>query len=193
MPNLLLEQQYPLQIIAGIDEAGRGPLAGPVVAAAVIVNQEIVIDGINDSKKLSAMKREKLYDLIMEHYTFGIGEASVEEINEINILEATKLACIRAAENLSIKPDIVLVDGNMKFVDSRYKSVIKGDTLSISIAAASILAKVHRDRMMVELSKEHPQYLWHKNSGYGTAEHIAAIKEYGAVIHHRTKFVRAFV
>ena len=193
MPNLLLELQYPSQIVAGIDEAGRGPLAGPVVAAAVIVNQEIVIEGINDSKKLSAAKREKLYDLIIEHYTFGIGEASVEEIDEINILEATKLACIRAAEKLSIMPDIVLVDGNMKFADNRYKSIIKGDALSISIAAASILAKVHRDRMMAELAKEHPQYLWQKNSGYGTARHIAAIKEHGPVRHHRSKFIRAFV
>ena len=193
MPNLLLELQYPSQIVAGIDEAGRGPLAGPVVAAAVLVNQDIVLEGINDSKKLSAAKREKLYDLIIEHYTFGIGEASVEEIDEINILEATKLACIRAAEKLSIMPDIVLVDGNMKFADNRYKSIIKGDALSISIAAASILAKVHRDRMMAELAKEHPQYLWQKNSGYGTARHIAAIKEHGPVRHHRSKFIRAFV
>jgi ribonuclease HII len=192
MPNLLLELQYPSKIVAGIDEAGRGPLAGPVVAAAVIVKQDIIIDGINDSKKLSVTKREKLYDLIMEHYTFGIGEASVEEINEINILEATKVACIRAAEKLSIKPDIVLVDGNMKFANDSYKSIIKGDTLSISIAAASILAKVYRDRMMVELSKKYPQYLWAKNSGYGTANHIAAIKEHGPVMHHRSKFIRAF-
>jgi ribonuclease HII len=193
MPNLLLEQKYPSKIVAGIDEAGRGPLAGPVVAAAVIVNQEILIEGINDSKKLSAAKRERLYDLITDNYIFAIGEASVEEIDEINILEATKLACIRAAEKLSIKPDIVLVDGNMKFADGRYKSIIKGDTLSISIAAASILAKVYRDRMMAELAKEHPQYLWNKNSGYGTAKHIVAIKEHGATKHHRTKFIRAFI
>ena len=193
MPNLLLELQYPSQTVAGIDEAGRGPLAGPVVAASVIVNHNIMIDGINDSKKLSAAKRERLYDLITTHYIFGIGEASVQEIDEINILEATKLACMRAAEKLSTKPCIVLVDGNMKFDDSRYKSIIKGDTLSISIAAASIIAKVHRDRLMVELSKEHPQYLWHKNSGYGTAEHIAAIGKYGVTKYHRTKFVRGFV
>jgi len=193
MPNLFFELQYPLKIVAGIDEAGRGPLAGPVVAAAVIVNQDFIIDGINDSKKLSAVKRERLYDLITANYTFGIGEARVAEIDEINILEATKLACIRAAEQLSIKPDIVLVDGNMKFAEACYKSIIKGDTLSISIAAASILAKVYRDRMMVELSKEHPQYLWHKNSGYGTAEHITAIKAHGPVIHHRAKFVRGFI
>ena len=190
MPNLLFELQYPSQTVAGIDEAGRGPLAGPVVAAAVIVDHNHIIDGINDSKKLSASKREKLYDLITANYTFGIGEASVREIDEINILEATKLACIRAAEKLSAKPHVVLVDGNMKFDDPRYKSIIKGDTLSISIAAASIIAKVHRDRLMVELAQEHPHYLWHKNSGYGTAEHIAAIREYGITKHHRAKFVR---
>ena len=192
MPNLLIELQYPSQIIAGIDEAGRGPLAGPVVAAAVIIN-DVIIDGINDSKKLSASKREKLYDMITANYTFGMGEASVEEIDAINILEATKLACIRAEENLSTKPHIVLVDGNMKFADSRYKSIIKGDNLSISIAAASILAKVHRDRMMLALSKEYPQYLWHKNSGYGTAMHIDAIRVHGPTRHHRVKFIRGFV
>ncbi len=193
MPNLLLELQHHPHLVAGIDEAGRGPLAGPVVAAAVIVNHDIIIDGINDSKKLSVAKREKLYDLITANYTFGIGEASVQEIDEINILEATKFACIRAAEKLDNRPHIVLVDGNMKFDDTRYKSIIKGDTLSISIAAASIIAKVHRDRLMVELAKEHPAYLWHKNSGYGTVEHIAAIREYGVTKHHRAKFVRGFV
>jgi len=143
--------------------------------------------------KLSVTKREKLYELITKNYIFGIGEASVSEIDEINILEATKLASIRAAEQLSIKPDIVLVDGNMTFVDPRYQSIVKGDTLSISIAAASILAKVYRDRMMCALSIEYPQYLWHKNSGYGTAEHIAAIRDYGITQYHRAKFIRRFI
>ena len=188
--NLSLELGYPFQIVAGIDEAGRGPFAGPVVAAAVIVNHDIIIDGINDSKKLSAVKRERLYDIIMENYVVGVGEASVDEINEFNILEATKLASIRAEQKLLCKADIVLVEGNMKFGDSRYRSVIKGDSLSISIAAASIIAKVYRDRMMVELGKSYPMYLWHKNSGYGTVEHVAAIREYGVTKHHRTKFLR---
>lgn len=191
MPDLVLEQEYYPQIVAGIDEAGRGPFAGPVVAAAVIVNPDIVIDGINDSKKLSKAKRELLYGLITTHYTFGIGEASVEEIDEINILEATKLACIRAAEGLKDAPHIILVDGNMKFPDGRYKSVIKGDAVSISIAAASIIAKVYRDDLMAKLSLEYPAYLWHKNSGYGTPEHIAALREWGVTEHHRKMFVRS--
>lgn len=193
MPDLSFEREYYPNIVAGVDEAGRGPLAGPVVAAAVIVDSNLIFDGINDSKKLSASKREKLYDLIIEHYSFGIGEASVSEIDEVNILEATKLACIRAVKNLKTKPDIVLVDGNMKFDDMRYKSIIKGDNLSISIAAASIIAKVYRDRMMKALSDKHPEYLWRQNSGYGTAAHINAIKKYGVTAYHRSKFIRSIV
>jgi ribonuclease HII len=193
MPNLFLELQQHPRLVAGIDEAGRGPLAGPVVAAAVIVNHDFVIEGINDSKKLSMAKREKLYDLITTNYTFGIGEASVQEIDEINILQATKRACMRAAEKLDTTPHVILVDGNMKFDDVRYQSIIKGDTLSISIAAASIIAKVHRDSLMVELAKEYPAYLWHKNSGYGTAEHIQAIRTYGVTKYHRAKFVRGLL
>lgn len=188
-PNLNLEEKYFPQLVAGIDEAGRGPLAGPVVAAAVIINSDIIIDGIDDSKKLPKAKREYLYDLITENYVFGVGISTREEIDEINILEATKLACIRAAEALPIEPNIILVDGNMKFPDSKYKSIIKGDTLSISIAAASIIAKVYRDRIMLDLSKEHPEYSWHKNSGYGTAEHISALREFGPTKHHRKKFI----
>ena len=190
MPNLLIEQQYHPSIVAGIDEAGRGPLCGPVVAAAVIVKPDIIIDGIDDSKKLSKTKRESLYELITSNYSFGIGQASVQEIDEINILEATKLACVRAAKALPTEPHIILVDGNMKFPDERYKSIIKGDTLSISIAAASIIAKVYRDDLMAKLSLEYPEYLWAKNSGYGTQEHIQAIKEHGATKHHRQKFIR---
>lgn len=189
-PNFDLEHAYYPYIVAGIDEAGRGPLAGPVVAAAVVINRDILIDGIDDSKKLSKFKRETLYQAITENYIFGIGEASVQEIDAINILEATKLACNRAAEALSTIPHIILVDGNMKFTDSRYKSIIKGDTLSLSIAAASIIAKVHRDKIMSNLAEEYPEYMWHKNSGYGTKEHIAALIANGPTTHHRKKFIR---
>lgn len=194
VPNLNFEQKYYPLTVAGIDEAGRGPLAGPVVAAAVIINSDIIIDGIDDSKKLPKSRREYLYDLITENYIFGIGISSRKEIDEINILEATKLACMRAAEALPIEPNIIiLVDGNMKFPDSKYKSIIKGDTLSISIAAASIIAKVYRDRIMLALSKEHPEYSWHKNSGYGTAEHISALREFGPTKHHRKKFISKII
>lgn len=189
-PNLNLERKYYPSLVAGIDEAGRGPLAGPVVAAAVIINSDKIIEGIDDSKKLSKAKREYLYRLITENYIFGIGVSSPEEIDEVNILEATKLACVRAVDALPIKPHIILVDGNMKFPDIRYKSIIKGDTLSTSIAAASIIAKVYRDRIMLHLSEEHKEYLWHKNSGYGTAEHLAALRSFGPTKHHRKKFIR---
>lgn len=188
---LHFEKKYPNFILAGIDEAGRGPLAGPVVAAAVIVDQDNIIAGIKDSKKLSKKKRELLYEQITANYTWAIGIISHTEIDEINILEATKKACILAAESLSTKPEIVLVDGNMKFCDKRFISIINGDNLSLSIAAASIVAKVTRDRLMLELSNEFPQYLWHKNSGYGTKEHIQAINEYGLSPYHRLSFTKA--
>lgn len=189
MPSLELEKSYGGKIVAGIDEVGRGPLSGPVVAAAVIIDPEIEIDNIKDSKKLSEKKRDLIASKIKENYAFGIGEASVSEIDELNILNATKLAMIRAFEALPKEPDIALVDGNMKFDDDRFKSVVKGDNISKSIAAASIIAKVHRDSIMKELSIIHPEYGWEKNAGYGTKMHIDAIKKCGPTPYHRSKFI----
>ena len=185
--DLVIESNYQ-GIIAGVDEAGRGPLAGPVVAAAVIVDQDNLIEGIKDSKKLSKSKREELYTKITEHYLWAVGVVSPKEIDEINILEATKKACVLAVEGLITEPAVVIVDGNMKFNDHRFVSYIKGDDKSISIAAASIIAKVTRDRMMDLLHTEFPNYNWAKNSGYGTREHISAIKKYGSCVHHRASF-----
>ncbi|MGV2432671.1 MAG UNVERIFIED_CONTAM: ribonuclease HII [Rickettsiaceae bacterium] len=189
MPDFHLESQYLGKIVAGVDEVGRGPLAGPVVAAAVIANPAIYIEGIRDSKKLSIKKRESINLSIMEHYNYAIGEASVEEIEELNILEATKLAMFRAVGKLELVPDIILVDGNMKFEDKKYISIVKGDDISASIAAASIIAKVYRDNLMKNLSLEYPEYGWEKNAGYGTHMHITAIRAYGSTIHHRKKFI----
>ena len=190
MPHFELEGGYIGKVVAGVDEVGRGPLVGPVFAAAVIVDRSYIIDGIDDSKKLSAKRREIVYHDITKHYVYGIGSASVEEINTINILEATKLAYERAIANLSITPDIVLVDGNTKFSDKRYISIIKGDLLSYSIAAASIVAKVARDGLMDALARDYPDYAWHKNKGYGTQEHIAAIRTHGTTEHHRNFVVK---
>jgi len=189
MTNLDLEKQYEGQIVAGIDEVGRGPLAGPVVSAAVIINPDIFIEDIKDSKKLTEKKRSQISSQIMNSYTYSIGVAEVSEIEEMNILEATKLSMIRAFKGLEIEPDIALVDGNMKFPDPRFKSIVKGDTLSRSIAASSIIAKVYRDKLMQELSIEYPQYGWEKNAGYGTKAHIEAIKKYGPTRHHRLSFL----
>ncbi len=185
--DLTIESNYQ-GVIAGVDEAGRGPLAGSVVAAAVIVDQTNLIDGIKDSKKLSKSKREELYTKITKHYLWAVGIVSPREIDEINILEATKKACILAVEGLVTQPSVVIIDGNMKFQDERFVSYIKGDDKSISIAAASIIAKVTRDRMMDVLHKDFPNYNWAKNSGYGTKEHISAIKKHGNTIHHRLTF-----
>ena len=188
MPDLHLEQNFAGKIVAGIDEAGRGPLVGPVFAAAVIIDPNHIITGINDSKKLSERKREALFEEIIKYYQYGIGSASTSEIDEINILEATKLACMRAASNLPTRPDIILVDGNMKFNDPSYISIIKGDTLSLSIAAASIIAKVTRDRLMQDLSEQFPGYNWQQNKGYGTQAHVEAIAKLGLTEHHRRSF-----
>lgn len=185
---LQFEKKYNPLIIAGVDEAGRGPLAGPVVASAVIIDQTNIIAGIKDSKKLSFNKREFLYKQITENYIWAVAIISHLEIDEINILEATKKACIEAVEKLDTSPDIVLVDGNMKFFDERFISIIDGDNLSISISAASIIAKVTRDRLMLEYSTEFPEYNWHKNFGYGTKEHINAINLYGQSPYHRRSF-----
>jgi len=185
--DLSIESNYQ-GVVAGVDEAGRGPLAGPVVAAAVIIDQNNLIEGIKDSKKLSKNKREELYVKITQNYTWSIGVVEPKEIDEINILEATKKACVLAVEGLIKEPSVVIVDGNMKFSDQRFVSYIKGDDRSISIAAASIIAKVTRDRMMELLHQEFPYYFWAKNSGYGTKEHISAIEKYGSSIHHRLSF-----
>ena len=185
--DLFIESNYQ-GIIAGVDEAGRGPVAGPVVAAAVIVDQANLIEGIKDSKKLSKNKREDLYAKITENYLWSIGVVGPREIDEINILEATKKSCVLAVEGLITEPAVVIVDGNMKFNDHRFVSYIKGDDKSISIAAASIIAKVTRDRMMDLLHTEFPNYNWAKNSGYGTGDHISAIEKHGLCIHHRLSF-----
>ena len=173
--------------IAGMDEAGRGPLAGPVVAAIVISNNNYV-EGVKDSKKLSKIKRKRLFKEIITTHQYAIGSASPEEIDKFNILNATKLACKRAYDNLQQEIELVLVDGNMKFNYPNFVSVIKGDNLFYSIAASSIIAKVTRSEIMQELSIEYPEYLWHKNDGYGTAEHIYATKAYGFTPYHRSSF-----
>jgi ribonuclease HII len=188
MTDLEIEQRFFGKIIAGVDEAGRGPLAGPVVAAAVIVDQNNIIKGIRDSKKLSKKKREDIYHSITSHYIWSVGIVGSDEIDEINILQATIKACRLVVFALKVKADIVLVDGNMKFGDQRFLSIIKGDDKSISIAAASIIAKVTRDRLMNDLSNEFPEYKWHQNAGYGTKEHKEAIIKHGQSVHHRKSF-----
>ena len=188
MTDLEIEQRFFGKIIAGVDEAGRGPLAGPVVAAAVIVDQNNIIKGIRDSKKLSKKKREDIYHSITSHYIWSVGIVGSDEIDEINILQATIKACRLAVFALKVKADIVLVDGNMKFGDQRFLSIIKGDDKSISIAAASIIAKVTRDRLMNDLSNKFPEYKWHQNAGYGTKEHKEAIIKHGQSVHHRKSF-----
>lgn len=177
--NKLYAQGY--TTICGVDEAGRGPLAGPVCAGAVILKKGQVIEGVNDSKKLSEKKREKLFDIIKEEaVAYGIGWASVEEIEEINILNAAMLAMKRAVEQLSIKPEYALIDGNKTpELEIPSMAIVKGDSLSESIAAASILAKVSRDRLLLELAKDYPEYQFEKHKGYGTKLHREMILKYG--------------
>ncbi len=177
--------------IAGVDEAGRGPLAGPVCAAAVILPQDAIIDGINDSKKLSAKKRDELFDRIIETaIAYSIEFVSPDVIDEINIRQATSLAMHNAVFNLAVKPDFVIIDGNDNFeYDIPYKYIIKGDAKSQSIAAASILAKVSRDRLMEELDKEYPEYQFKKHKGYGTKVHMEAIQKFGVSKVHRKSFM----
>ena len=178
-----------IKYIAGIDEVGRGPLVGPVVTAAVILPRDFYDERINDSKKLTEKKRELLYDVIMENaVSVGIGISSEDVIDEINILEATKKAMIEAVNNLSVKPEHLLIDAVKLDIDIPQTSIIKGDAKSESIAAASIVAKVTRDRMMVELDKEHPEYDFKHNKGYGTKKHIEAIEKYGILKEHRKTF-----
>lgn len=178
-----------INFIAGIDEVGRGPLVGPVVTAAVILPKDFYDERINDSKKLTEKKRELLYDVIMENaLSVGIGMSSPEVIDEINILNATKKAMIEAINNLSVKPEHLLIDAVKLDIDIPQTSIIKGDAKSESIAAASIIAKVTRDRMMVELDKKYPMYDFKHNKGYGTKKHIEALYQYGPIEEHRKSF-----
>lgn len=180
------------RLIAGMDEAGRGPLAGPVVAACVIMPRDRLIEGVNDSKKLSAKKREILYDkIIRTAIAWGVGVVSHEDIDKHNILEAAKMAFVQAYVKMYMTPDGVLVDA-MKGLDIPVKtvSIIKGDEKSYTIAAASIIAKVYRDRLMLDYDQEYPQYNFAQHKGYGTDEHVKAIKMYGPCPIHRKTFLR---
>ena len=182
--------------ICGIDEAGRGPLAGPVVIAAVIMPKDSMIEGVNDSKKVSEKKREKLYELIIEEaISYSVGIVDQNEIDRINILNATKAGLTEAVRTLKVKPELILVDAltNIDTCGVPYKSIIKGDAKSYSIAAASIIAKVTRDRIMREWDKVYPQYGFEKHKGYGTAAHISAIKENGLCPLHRLSFVKNII
>lgn len=177
--------------ICGVDEAGRGPLAGPVCAAAVILPPNTIIDGVNDSKKLTEKKREALFNVIKETaVSYCIAYASVEEIESINILNATMLAMKRAVEGLNVKADYAMIDGNkIPPLDIDGETIVKGDAKSMSIACASILAKVSRDRLLYEYAKEYPQYQFDKHKGYGTAAHREAILKYGPCPYHRMSFL----
>ena len=183
-----------VKVICGVDEAGRGPLAGPVCAAAVILPEHIQIPGLTDSKKLTDKKRRELFPVIKEQaVAYGIGMASQQEIDEINILQATFLAMQRALDALEVKPDLALIDGNReKDFGLPVKTVVKGDSLSANIAAASILAKVTRDDLMVQMAEEYPQYGFDIHKGYGTKAHYAALTEHGPSPIHRMTFLRKF-
>ena len=179
--------------VCGVDEAGRGPLAGPVCAAAVILPDDCVIEGLNDSKKISEKKREMLYDIIIEKaLAYSVAYGTLEEIEEYNILEATYIAMNRAIDGLKTKADFALIDGNRvhKGINIPCETVIKGDAKSYSIAAASILAKVTRDRLMMEYDKKYPEYLFATHKGYGTKAHYEAIKQHGVCEIHRLSFLK---
>ena len=183
-----------VQLICGVDEAGRGPLAGPVCAAAVILPRDLQIPGLTDSKKLTDKKRRELFPVIQEQaVAYGIGLASEQEIDEINILQATFLAMRRALDQLSVRPDLALIDGNRETnFGLPVKTVVKGDSLSANIAAASILAKVTRDNIMIQLSEQYPEYGFEIHKGYGTKAHYAALTEHGASPVHRRSFLKKF-
>ena len=180
--------------VCGVDEAGRGPLAGPVCAAAVILPEGCIIEGVNDSKKLTEKKRERLFDVIKETaLAYSIATADEKEIDEINILQATYLAMKRAFDGLSIKPEMALVDGNRDpGLGVPTRTIIKGDANSMSIAAASILAKVTRDRFMLEMDEKYPEYQFAKHKGYGTKLHYEMLDKYGASEIHRMSFLRKY-
>lgn len=195
MPSFEYEEKHYLEgylAVCGCDEAGRGPLLGPVVAAAVILPRGLIIDGLNDSKKLTEKKREALFEIIKEKaLAFAIAEASPEEIDEINILNASMLAMRRAVAALPVKADFALIDGNCSrgFLIPT-ETVVKGDSISYSIAAASILAKVTRDRQCIELDKEYPQYNIAKHKGYPTKDHMEAVRKYGVAPIYRKTFLK---
>ena len=193
-PTFALEKRIP-GLVAGVDEVGRGPWAGPVLTAAVIIDPSLynsaVFQLVNDSKKLSAKRRESLFEMLMKTpgIHVGFGEASVEEIDRLNIMHATFLAMTRAIEALPFRPSLVLVDGNRgPKLSMPSQTVVKGDQVSVSIAAASIVAKVKRDAYMAELGESYPPYNWAKNAGYGTADHQKALLEFGVTPHHRRSF-----
>ena len=189
-----IEDSLGLNVICGVDEAGRGPLAGPVCAAAVILPKHLQIPGLTDSKKLSDKKRRELFPIIQQQaIAYGIGLASEAEIDEINILQATFLAMRRALSQLSIRPEIALIDGNRETdFGLPVKTVVKGDSLSANIAAASILAKVTRDTLMVELASQYPEYDFEIHKGYGTKAHYEALRTYGPCPIHRKSFLKKF-
>lgn len=189
-----IEDSLGLQVICGVDEAGRGPLAGPVCAAAVILPKHLQIPGLTDSKKLTDKKRRELFPIIQEQaIAYGIGLASESEIDEINILQATFLAMRRALDQLSVRPEIALIDGNRETdFGLPVKTVVKGDSLSANIAAASILAKVTRDNLMVELAEKYPEYGFEIHKGYGTKAHYEALGTYGPCPIHRRNFLKKF-
>ncbi|MBO5348761.1 MAG: ribonuclease HII [Clostridia bacterium] len=192
--NSVFNEGY--EYVCGIDEAGRGPLAGPVVVAAVIMPKDSMIEGVNDSKKVSEKKREKLYDLIIEEaISYSVGIVDQNEIDRINILNATKAGLTETIKTLKVKPDVILVDAltNIDTCGVQYRSIVKGDAKSYSIAAASIIAKVTRDRIMRQWDEIYPQYGFAKHKGYGTAAHIAAIKENGLCPLHRLSFVKNII
>lgn len=188
--NVLIKKGY--KLIAGVDEAGRGPLAGPVYAAAVILPEDVRIDGINDSKKLSEKKREELFEKITaQAVSYCIYSVDEKIIDEVNILNATHQAMNGAVDGLDIKPDYVIIDGNsIKGMEIPHETIVKGDAKSISIAAASILAKVARDRYITEISEKYPEYGFEKHKGYGTKAHYEAIEKYGICDIHRKTFLK---
>ncbi|MBQ2934201.1 MAG: ribonuclease HII [Clostridia bacterium] len=196
MPNFSYEKEANdkgFKLVCGVDEAGRGPLAGPVCAAAVILPENCEIEGLNDSKKISEKKREALFDIIKEKaIAYSIAFGTLQEIEEYNILEATYIAMNRAIDGLDKKADFALIDGNRvpKGIKIPCETVVKGDSHSCSIAAASILAKVTRDRLMLEYDKKYPQYLFAQHKGYGTKAHYEAIKQYGVCEIHRLSFLK---
>ena len=192
-----IEEQMSAQgysVICGVDEAGRGPLAGPVCAAAVILPPNLEIPGLDDSKKLTDKRRRELFPIIQEQaIAYGIGFASHEEIDEINILQATFLAMERALEQLKVRPDLALIDGNReKDFGMPVRTVVKGDSLSANIAAASVLAKVNRDVLMEQYAKEYPQYAFDVHKGYGTKAHYEALRQHGPSPIHRMSFLKKF-
>jgi len=178
-----------IELIAGVDEVGRGPLIGPVVAAAIILPKEYKLEGLTDSKKLSEKKRELFYEIIKKDaLAIGIGIVDEKKIDEINIYEATKVAMKQAIDNLKIKPEHILIDAMPLNIDIPTTSIIKGDLLSITISAASVIAKVTRDHMLYEIDKEYPMYDLKNNKGYGTKKHLEAIKQYGITKYHRLSY-----